>query len=958
MRNGNDYLLMKRQLVLISAIALLGSGSCNTEKDTKNDLLSDCEQISIIATNLPEGTRTTVIDGGVEVFWQNGDEIKLFKGGNGTKLSAEISTLSKIATFIGASPEGDGEYIAMYPFNEETVADDSGVTFSLLSEQTAVAGSFAQNTYVTMGHSLTTEMGFYAVCGGFRFTVSQEGINRIVFESIGGEQITGKATASFKNERPEIVSKADVEASSITLCAPEGESFLPDTWYYIVALPTELEKGFKVTFYRDGLWGRKEFPSSVTIKRGVFGSKENIDSSVSYTEHDEGCYQIPSEDLNGWDKGVLNYMNSEDDFYVVTKTGIEEDGIESMIVCLNLLGNSNIEDAMYFQFGDGYLMDVFISGFKFSVQSYSDSGEMEFSVYNESDEFVESFSVPYDISERNTGPYLYSQQTRAGLPDVIQQIRIPKIASFARKAESILKLGGNAYNALSVVSLLFNEKYDGVILGVIVGAVVGTLDWPVVAAIFAEESARALITSIYESFVSYYLGDAGIEILSIKRTSDKAITVEGTVTNLRSIPNYVMVDSEQHENSVSWGIAVGDSGWPGYYLNDSCSPLFPVSLESDGSFSYTFEIETVPGRVLFFRPFLFPNARSTSFFQRIATLIRYGGRKEFLDFSIEMLHPEQEGCLEDNDGKYQIGFTFRSSIPGVFDDLSNWGIDVKASSSSRRLYANTGNDYYPPTQKSFIISMFLEEEDFTEVINDEKYALLSITPFICYRNQLPSMVFFETEHVRIVYPHPLCPDNNHPHMIDLGLPSGIKWSCCNVGASRPNDYGEYYSWAMTTPYWPGQEYPYGHYEHDDFFDEDYWVFDIVDIDSSRDAAHAALGGNWRIPTYEEEYELITTAHSLWKTVNGVNGRQFTVHNGNSIFIPAAGYQWWEVEWSDLSEDYYIVNRLVDQGITGRYPSTTRAFDDCGWGMNFSASRLHFTATAVPLEAYPVRPVTK
>ena len=44
-----------------------------------------------------------------------------------------------------------------------------------------------------------------------------------------------------------------------------------------------------------------------------------------------------------------------------------------------------------------------------------------------------------------------------------------------------------------------------------------------------------------------------------------------------------------------------------------------------------------------------------------------------------------------------------------------------------------------------------------------------------------------------------CPDNNHPHMIDLGLPSGTKWACCNVGASAPEDYGNYYAWGETQP---------------------------------------------------------------------------------------------------------------------------------------------------------------
>ena len=42
-----------------------------------------------------------------------------------------------------------------------------------------------------------------------------------------------------------------------------------------------------------------------------------------------------------------------------------------------------------------------------------------------------------------------------------------------------------------------------------------------------------------------------------------------------------------------------------------------------------------------------------------------------------------------------------------------------------------------------------------------------------------------------------CPDNNHPHIIDLGLPSGTKWACCNVGASIPEGYGYYYAWGET-----------------------------------------------------------------------------------------------------------------------------------------------------------------
>ena len=43
----------------------------------------------------------------------------------------------------------------------------------------------------------------------------------------------------------------------------------------------------------------------------------------------------------------------------------------------------------------------------------------------------------------------------------------------------------------------------------------------------------------------------------------------------------------------------------------------------------------------------------------------------------------------------------------------------------------------------------------------------------------------------------LCPDNNHPHMIDLCLPSGLKWACCNVGATEPFEKGGYFAWGET-----------------------------------------------------------------------------------------------------------------------------------------------------------------
>lgn len=130
-----------------------------------------------------------------------------------------------------------------------------------------------------------------------------------------------------------------------------------------------------------------------------------------------------------------------------------------------------------------------------------------------------------------------------------------------------------------------------------------------------------------------------------------------------------------------------------------------------------------------------------------------------------------------------------------------------------------------------------------------------------------------------------CPDANHPHMIDLGLPSGTKWACCNVGATMPEGYGNYYAWGETQP---KSTYNWNTYQYGNS------GADVVNIGSniagtSYDAATANWGSPWRMPTVSQISELINNCSNTWTTQNGVNGRRFTGTNGGTIFLPAAGY---------------------------------------------------------------------
>jgi hypothetical protein len=117
--------------------------------------------------------------------------------------------------------------------------------------------------------------------------------------------------------------------------------------------------------------------------------------------------------------------------------------------------------------------------------------------------------------------------------------------------------------------------------------------------------------------------------------------------------------------------------------------------------------------------------------------------------------------------------------------------------------------------------------------------------------------------------------NGHDY-VDLGLPSGTSWATCNVGASTPTAYGNYYAWGEITTKSSYAENNYTYHNNP------------ATLPSSADAATANWGSAWRMPTKEEFEELKSNCTVTWITQNGVNGRLFTGPNGNSIFMPAAG----------------------------------------------------------------------
>lgn len=207
-----------------------------------------------------------------------------------------------------------------------------------------------------------------------------------------------------------------------------------------------------------------------------------------------------------------------------------------------------------------------------------------------------------------------------------------------------------------------------------------------------------------------------------------------------------------------------------------------------------------------------------------------------------------------------------------------------------------------------------------------------------------------------------------PEMVDLGLPSGLKWASCNLGASKPEEYGGYYQWAglddvtSTSIYLDYENCPY----HTGPSDDTGWTKYVPSnfssywsgpgspdnktvLDPEDDVAHVTLGGKWRMPTDAEIQELFDNCTSEWTTLNGVVGRKFTSkqagYTDKWIFLPAAGSR--------------VCGDLRSVGSGGGYWSSSLDTGDLG-----GACGMHFGSGSVGTPYYcryygqSVRPVSE
>ena len=155
--------------------------------------------------------------------------------------------------------------------------------------------------------------------------------------------------------------------------------------------------------------------------------------------------------------------------------------------------------------------------------------------------------------------------------------------------------------------------------------------------------------------------------------------------------------------------------------------------------------------------------------------------------------------------------------------------------------------------------------------------------------------------------------------VDLGLPSGTLWATYNIGATSPEEYGYYFAWGEIAPK-PNERYENGTYKwynrgYTKYCTDSFWGYNgfidgKTELDPEDDAATTNWGSTARMPSPDQVNELDDCCSWQWTQINGVNGNLGTGPNGNTIFLPAAGYHsYGDLRYAD-SSGYYWTRTLV------------------------------------------------
>ena len=849
----------------------------------------------------------TVIDSDTRVFWESGDAIAVFSGEKSGKFEANLTSSSATAMFHGslgmdAWPE-EMDIWAMYPYSEEAAFDGVSVTTVLPSEQAARAGSFGKGMNLSIAHSTSNTLQFYNVGGGIRFSVEEEGIREVVLEGMDGEVLSGKVKVGFRDGVPAILDVVEGK-TSISVTPSEGGTFAKDTWYYIVAIPGALEKGFKLHFLKADDIGFRVFYKAVTIKRSIYGTLTHADEGAIYST-------VTDENISFKDNLVKSIVVEHFD------TG--KDGELSYREAAVVLS---------------FLVD--------EAATRADDGKVSV--------FAGTDITTFDELVYFTGLTRIEEGAFAGCTK-LTSITIP---------ENIVAIGDNAFNGCTSLESITMMSSAPPVIGEDVFAntgecpilvpkdAVGVYAW-----VWSEYKDRIRPDEYPEpevvdlglpsgvKWASFNLGAASEEGYGhyyawgetepYYSNLDPLTWKEGKEYGYHWLSYKWCQGSMQKMNKYCLDPAVGYNGFSdGKAVLDPEDDAASVNLggnwrmPTDAEWAELMEYCTwtwttrngVNGRLVTAsngKSIFLPAAgnRSGVYLYVTGTLGIYWSSSLY---ESDSYNARQIACIEDG---FQRGYGGRYNgypVRPVYGDR----IPVESVSLDQ-----SELEIYAGNTAILRATLLPEKAHDTSILwssSDESVATV-------YYNGIVMAVAPGTATVTVTTLDggktasctvTVLPAQGTPALdaIDLGL--SVKWASLNLGATKPEEFGDYYAWGETEP---KDDYSWSSYKWCMGSNDSMIKYNTVSssghngftdgktvLDPEDDAASVNLGGDWRMPTFAEWEELLDNCTWTWVTLNGVNGRLVTASNGNSIFLPAAG------SWNNA--------KLYDAGSWGYYKSST------------------------------------
>ena len=895
---------MKKSLFF--AAALLALAACTREMafDTSEG------GMTLVAKMEGSAATRTVVEGGSHIFWEPGDEIAVFAEGESGKFTADLSATTATATFKGTLGKNDWtegmDLWALYPYSNKAVFDGETITTVLPDKQVGRAGSFGKGMNPAIARSTSSTLQFYNIGGGLRFTLSQDGITEVVFEGLNGETLAGKVKVGFQDGKPAILDVTEGK-TSITVTPPEGRTFRKDAWYYIVAIPGALENGFTFHFSKASdpslVMPSSTYPKPVTIKRGIFGMLTYVDQGMNQTISDDIiAFEDPlvkSIVVKHFDTNGDGELSCHEAAVVLSFLVDETDtrATDGMVSIFAGTGITTFDELVYFT-GLTRIEDGAFAG----------CTELTSIVIPETVEYIGADA--FNGCTGLTSITLLSETPPAIGTDAFANtgdcpILVPEGAVYAYVAvwrEYGYRIQPNEYPEPEVVDLGLPSgvKWASFNLGATKPEEYGDyFAWGETEPYYSNLDPLTWKEGKENGYywLSYKWCQASTQKMN-KYCLDPSVGYNGFADGK------TVLDPEDDAASINlggnWRMPT-DAEWT--ELTENCTWTWTTRNGVNG------RLVTGSNGKSIFLPVA--GMRSGVYLYAAGTLGIYWSSSLY---ESDAHSARQIACNSDG---FERGYSSRYygyAVRPVYGDR----IPVESVSleqSELELYAGK-TAYLRATvlpENAHDISILWSSSDESVATVYYNGIVMAVAPGTATVT-VTTLDGGKTASCTVT----VLPVQGTPDLeaIDLGL--SVKWASFNLGATKPEEFGDYYAWGETEP---KDDYSWSSYKWCMGSNDSMIKYSTVSslghngftdgktvLDPEDDAASVNLGGDWRMPTYAEWVELLDNCTWTWVTQNGVNGRLVTGNNGNSIFLPAAG------SWNNA--------KLYDAGFWGNYMSSS------------------------------------